>query len=242
MSTVSILYRDDRFVVVDKPPGRLVHRSRLSRQREAFLLQEVSAMTGRHVHAVHRLDRNTSGALLFALDPAAARDGQAAMAAPGCRKQYLLLARGLTPPRLVCDRPLRDDAGEPRPCRTEFERLAAFPSARVSLLLATLETGRRHQIRRHLNHAGHHVAGDTTHGKGPLNRRLRADFGLPRMFLHAVRLTCPGIGDPDGGIDIRVPLAADLAESLGRIEIAEPAGGSVRTNLGPWRGFAEPRG
>jgi tRNA pseudouridine65 synthase len=224
---VHILHRSERLLVVDKPSGRLVHRTALSRgPREPFLLQSVAAAVGRPVHAVHRLDRGTSGVLLMAMDPEAARLAQQALAAPGTRKDYLVLVRGEAADRFESDRPLRGEDGTPRPCRTEFQCLGRRPDVRpdgVSLLLASLATGRRHQIRRHLNHLGHHVVGDTTHGKGHVNRSLRAEHGCHRLFLHARRL---GFDDPFGGPRWRVesPVPPDLQRVLESIGLAEAAG------------------
>lgn len=114
------------------------------------------------------------------------------------------------------DRPLTDRAtGTVRPARTRFVRLSALPAIEASLVAVRLDTGRRHQIRRHFAHAGHQLLGDTEHGKGWLNRRLRAAFGLPRLGLHAWRLD---VAHPDGGrLRCTVPLAADLSAFLARV-------------------------
>ncbi len=215
LEPVTILERGERLLAVLKPAGRLVHRSRLSHgPREPFLLQSTAAAVGRPVHAVHRLDRGTSGAVLMAVDPAAVREAQAALAAPDAGKWYLALARGHAPDRLTSDRPLRNERGEPRPCRTEAWCLDRRPGAGpdgASLLLVRLRTGRRHQIRRHLNHLGHHVVGDTTHGKGHLNRAFRAEHGLARLALHAVRLAFRAEGRRWA---VHAPVPPDLAGSL----------------------------
>jgi tRNA pseudouridine65 synthase len=211
---------DDDLVVVSKPAGMLVHRDAMSRQREPLLLQEVSTQVGRFLYPVHRLDRNTSGVLAFALSREAARQLSANLADPETVKEYLVLVRGTTPEQFVSDRPLSNDRGEPRPARSEFERLAVF--SRCSLLRVRLRTGRYHQIRRHLAHLAHQVIGDTSHGKGRINAFFRAEYGLPRMFVHARRLAVehPGRGDR---IDIADPLAADLLAFLQRLPDVEPA-------------------
>ncbi|MFK7960315.1 MAG: pseudouridine synthase [Phycisphaerales bacterium] len=215
------LFRDHALIVVSKPPGVLVHRTALSRARESFMLQSVAAHVGHHVHAVHRLDRNTSGILIFALDPDAARAAQASLQSPSASKEYLVLARGIAPEVWTMDRPLRSESGEPRPARTHATRMAAIPDERCSLLRVTIDTGRRHQIRRHLNHAAHHVVGDTTHGKGKVNAHFRAVYGLPRMFLHAWRVQ---FEHPVDGrtITIADPLAEDLDAVLARLPGVPP--------------------
>jgi tRNA pseudouridine65 synthase len=227
---VVILRRTDRLVVVDKPSGRLVHRTALSRgPREPFLLQSVAAAVGRPVHAVHRLDRGTSGALLMALDAEAARLAQQALREPATRKEYLVLVRGHAADAFESERPLRGEDGTPRPCHTAFRCITRRPEIGpdgVSLLVASLGSGRRHQIRRHLNHLGHHVVGDTTHGKGHVNRSLRAAHGCHRMFLHARSLA---FDDPFGGPrwQVAAPVPPDLRRVLESIGIdSDAAGGS----------------
>lgn len=212
-----ILFSDARFVVVDKPPDLLVHRSRVAADR-VTLLQLLRDQIGCFVYPAHRLDRPASGAIAFALSSEEARALQEALQAADACKEYLLLCRGETEPEFVSDRPLTSDRGVAQEARTTFERIAVIRG--FSLLRARLATGRRHQIRRHLAHLGHQVVGDTKFGKGGINRWLRAEFGLERLFLHAARLRCRFF-------DVRAPLAGDLAAFLERF------GGS----LGDGRGF-----
>jgi tRNA pseudouridine65 synthase len=209
---IPVLHRDDDCVVVDKPPGILVHRSRESTDR-VFVLQLVRAIVGEHVYPVHRLDRPASGVLLFALRRESARRLQEAMRAEDATKEYVVLVRGETQKSFCSDRPLTSRRGVPQPARTDFERIAAFDGC--SLLRVRLRTGRFHQIRRHLAHLAHHVVGDTMHGKGRINRPLREQYGLPRLFLHAARLEC---AHPGGGrLAVRAPLAPDLRAFLERL-------------------------
>lgn len=212
---VTLAYVDARVAIADKPAGLLVHRTREARERDA-LVQRVRDALGGWVYPVHRIDRPCSGAVVLARDPDAARALQVALRATGALKAYLALVRGVPPESGVLDRPLTDRAtGHRRPARTRFVRLARIPSIGATLLAVRIDTGRRHQIRRHLAHAGHQLLGDTEHGKGWLNRRLRAEHGLPRLGLHAWRLD---VAHPDGGrLRCVVPLAADLAEFLARV-------------------------
>ncbi|MGE0707178.1 MAG: pseudouridine synthase [Planctomycetota bacterium] len=217
--------------MVDKPGGLAVHRSRESRGDEDFALQRLRDQLGRLVYPVHRLDRATSGALVFALSPEDAAAAQQALGGAGALKEYLALVRGETAARLVSERPLtpRDSDGRaegpPQPARTDFERVASF--SRCSLLEARLESGRRHQVRRHLAHLAHQVIGDTRYGKGRINAFFRESYGLPRMFLHAHRLRFP---HPRGGGEVSVlaPLAPDLRAFLGRLPDAPCAALSAR--------------
>jgi len=211
---LAILHLDERVVVVHKPAGLLVHRTRAGSGEEA-LLQRLRDQLGRRVYPVQRLDRGTSGLLAYGLDSEAARGLQIALGAPSAVKEYLVLARGCPPPAFECRTPLSDERGVARAARTAFERLAAFPAARVALLRARLATGRTHQIRRHLALAGHHVLGDARYGNARANRLARARLGLERMFLHAVRLE---LEHPAGGrLAVHDPLPASLAAVLRRL-------------------------
>ena len=181
---VEILHRDERVVAVNKPPNIFVHRTNLDRRQPA-LLQKVRDAVGVHVYAVHRLDRPVSGVLLFALSREAAGAFHTALA--DGTKTYVALVRGSTPATLTMDRPLTNpETKQPRACSTELETIETFGFC--SYVRLRIDTGRRHQIRRHLAHAGHHVIGDTKYGKGRINQRFRDEFGLSRIGLHAARI------------------------------------------------------
>lgn len=211
---IAILYRDDAMIAVSKPPGLVVHRGKRIGQREAVVLQTLSRRIGSFLYPVHRLDRNTSGVLCFALAAEMGRALQANLAADDAVKEYLALVRGETPQRFISERPLSNHRGERPPAVSEFRRLAAF--SRCSLLAVRIRTGRYRQIRRHLNHLAHHVIGDTSHGKGRINQWFRDNYGLPRMFLHAWRLE---VAHPRTGerLTLTDPLPNDLRAFLLRL-------------------------
>jgi tRNA pseudouridine65 synthase len=215
---LAILYQDDALVAVSKPGGLLVHRTPEASDR-VFLLQELGAQLGRRVHPVHRLDRATSGVILFAFSSEDTRRLQAALGAEDASKEYLVLVRGLTERAFVVDRPLQNENKVKQEARTSFERVAEF--SRCSLLRARLHTGRRHQIRRHLSHSAHQVIGDTSHGKGRINQFFRDHYGLPRLFLHAwlVELLHPRTRER---LRIEAPLADDLRLFLERLPDWDP--------------------
>ncbi|HEV2852984.1 MAG TPA: pseudouridine synthase [Thermoanaerobaculia bacterium] len=207
---VPVLFRDENLLAVDKPSGLAVHRG-AARDR-VFALQTVRDRVGRHVHAVHRLDRATSGVLLFALDPATARRMRERFEAGEVAKRYLALVRGIPPEAGVIDHPVpREEDGPRVPAVTEFRRLAVFE--RYSLVEARPLTGRRHQIRRHFKHLSHPLIGDVRYGKGEHNRLFRERFGLHRLALHALELAFPhpGTGEP---LRITAPVPEDLAGPL----------------------------
>jgi tRNA pseudouridine65 synthase len=197
--SLKILYRDPHYVAVDKPAGLLVHRSPISRDR-VFALQTLRDQLARRVYPVHRLDRATSGVLLFGLSAEAARRMAALFEARQVDKEYLAVARGWIDAHGLIDHPVADaeGSGQTQPARTQFRRLAKvelpfmvdrYPSARYSLVSVTPETGRRQQIRKHFKHISHHLIGDTTHGNGRHNRFFRNRFGIRRLLLMSRRLT-----------------------------------------------------
>lgn len=210
---IPVLYHDEHLVVVDKPGGLLVHRAPRATDR-VVLLQLLRDQLGKHLYPVHRLDRPTSGVIAFAFSSEVARDLHDALKLPETRKEYLVLCRGSTPDLWESERPLSG-----KPARTEFRKLAEW--SRCTLLRARLHTGRRHQIRRHLAHAAHQPIGDTNYGKGRINTFFRETYALPRLVLHAARLSVqhPVTGAP---LDITAPLADDLRAFLLRLPDVDP--------------------
>lgn len=213
-----VLHLDDDFVAVSKPSGLLVHRDE-HHPHAAAALQTVRDQLGKHLFPFHRLDRATSGILLFGFSRRAAASLQEALAAPEAHKEYAALLRhpGADPAlgtTWTCDRPLHDDADKPRACRTDFAVLEVFRGC--AFASCRLHTGRYHQIRRHANHCGRHVLGDTTHGKGRLNTLFRERYGLGRLFLHLQRIELrhPTQGGPLVIVD---PLPPELAHVLDRL-------------------------
>jgi 23S rRNA pseudouridine1911/1915/1917 synthase len=219
----TVAYEDDHLLIVDKPPGVVVHPAR--GHRTGTLAQ---ALAGRgaggdepwRAGIVHRLDRDTSGLLVVAKSDAVHRALKALLAARGLRREYLALVDGRPEARSgTIDAPIgrhrRDrvlmsiDSDEPREARTHFEIERVLPQA--TLLRLTLETGRTHQIRVHLAAIGHPVVGDAMYGDP--TRPMR--YGLARQFLHAARLAFahPVTGE---AVDVRSPLPPDLASALER--------------------------
>ena len=205
---MEILYRDDWLVAVDKPAGLLVHRSLIDKRATDFALQRVRDQLGRRVYPVHRLDRPTSGVLLFALDAGTARTLTAQFTAGQVVKTYLAIGRGYLEPAGVIDHALREELDAladanadpnkaPQTAITHFRRLATvelpypvsrYPTVRYSLVELQPQTGRKHQIRRHLKPIFHPIIGDTTHGDGRHNQFFARHFANQRLLLAATRL------------------------------------------------------
>lgn len=200
-----IIYQDESLVAVRKPSGLLVHRTALARGETRFALQILRDQLGRHVYPVHRLDRPTSGLLLFALSPAMATALGEEFAAQRVSKRYLAVVRGVGPEHEWLDGPLREEDGRrpkaempAQPACTEVHRLDSvelpvqvdrYPQTRYSLMEARPLSGRRHQIRRHLSRRGYPIIGDAKHGKGLHNRFFGEQLGCSRLLLAAVGLS-----------------------------------------------------
>lgn len=215
---MEILFADAALVAVDKPSGMLVHRG--WGDDDVVAMTVVRDLLGAWVYPVHRLDRGTSGVLLFALDPEIARVVSAAFEARAVEKRYRALVRGEPPAEFEVDHPIpRKEGGERVEAYTGFRTLHARD--RYAWVEARPKTGRLHQIRRHLKHASHPIIGDVNYGKGEHNRLWRARYGLHRLALHACALA---LDHPVSGVRLelsaRVP--ADLAGPLGAWGLADP--------------------
>jgi len=204
-----ILFRDQALVAVDKPAGLAVHRGWAGDCDVAMM--RVRDQLGMHVFPVHRLDRATSGVLLFALSSEIASRLCESFTTHAVEKTYLALVRGIPPEAGLIDHPLPpgEDRHAPRVgAQTEYLRQEVF--GRYSLIEARPRTGRLHQVRRHLKHIACPVIGDVNYGKGEHNRFFRDRYGLHRLFLHATRLCLP---HPltGGRLEIASPLPYELA-------------------------------
>lgn len=231
---IPVLHRDKRLVVVDKPSGLMVHRTSISRD-SVFLAELLREQLGQRVWTVHRLDRATSGILLCAMDVEAAGELGKQFMAGTVDKRYLAVVRGWIDDEGVVDRPLKHERRGDQEALTRFrclgraeldEAVAPHPTSRYSLVELVPETGRRHQLRRHMNGMAHPIIGDVNHGDRRHNRLFRMKFGSHRLLLHAERLA---FDHPDSGerIELRTGPPAEfrnVVEALGwRAAIELPA-------------------
>lgn len=225
MEHLSLLHRDDRIAVFNKPSGLLLHRSFIDRREKRFALQMARDILGQRVYPVHRLDKPTSGVLLFALSPQDAAILTTAFTTGQVRKQYLAVCRGIPQESGLIDYPLveeqdrhdpyRQEGKDPQKAVTGYRRLATvelpFPvgryaTSRYSLVTAEPLTGRRHQIRRHFKHIFHPLVGDVNYGEGRHNRFFRDQFNCQRLLLHAAALAFP---HPETGQTVRATAPLD---------------------------------
>lgn len=204
--TLELLYLDDRLCAIAKPPGIMVHRTGISTDR-VFLVDLLRERLERRVWTVHRLDRATSGVLLFVLDIEMAADVGRLFEAGAITKRYLAVVRGWLDEVGEIDKPLTGARNKTRDALTHYRCLGTtelpvpippHETARYSLALIEPKTGRTHQIRRHLNHISHPIVGDVNHGDRRHNRVFRARFGCHRLLLHAISLEFkhPATGQP----------------------------------------------
>lgn len=220
---IDLLFVDDHVVVANKPSGLLVHRG--WDDDDDVVLFRVRDALGQRVHPVHRLDRGTSGAILFARSPEAAALLCRAFEEGRIDKTYLALVRGEMKgdPEGVVDYAIPKSEDGPRvPARTRYRFLLRSPVDRCSLVEARPETGRLHQIRRHLRHLGHPLVGDVRYGSGVINRHYRATYDLHRLALHAKALA---FEHPITGarVEVEAPLSDDLRAPLEGLGLAEAA-------------------
>lgn len=217
MNELSIIYRDADLVAINKPSGLLVHRSNIDRHEQRFALQLLRDQLGQHVYPIHRLDKPTSGVLLFALSSEVAGQLAEHFRTRAIAKTYLAIVRGYCAPQGIIDHPLKPQvdkyaggsARADKPAQdaiTHYRRLATielpfavdkYPHSRYSLVQAMPITGRKHQIRRHFKHIAHPIIGDAKHGKSSHNRFFQQHYGNQRLLLACTQLslTHPVTGD-----------------------------------------------
>lgn len=229
---LKILYQDDALVAIDKPAGLLVHRSALDAKETVFALQLVRDQIGREVFPCHRLDKPTSGVLLFALNKTVLKQVQEAFHEHAIEKTYLAVTRGWPSETGTIDYDLRseENPNKIQNAITSYRCLeqssidypvGRYSRARFSFLELKPRTGRKHQIRRHLAHIRHPILGDTRHGDGAQNRFLRDFCGFQRLMLHASRLQlkhpCSG-----KGLEIIANTEAKFENAVRKLGLAEP--------------------
>ena len=198
---LTVLYQDDQLIAIDKPAGLLVHRSDIDRHETRFAVQLLRDQIGRRVQPVHRLDKGTSGVLLFAFDAAITMQLSRQFEANEIAKRYHAIVRGWPEDAGLIDHPLarqHDDYGrrltcaEAQPAQTRYRTLGRaelpcaverHPTSRYALVALEPLSGRRHQLRRHMKHIAHPIIGDATHGKGRHNRFFQQQFNCHRLLL-----------------------------------------------------------
>lgn len=205
---LSILYHDKFIIAIQKPAGLLVHKSPIDKHETRYAMKILRDQIGQWVYPVHRLDKPTSGLLLFALHPDIASQLSQNFENREIEKHYCAIVRGFTNVEGTIDHPLKEIAvfkqqqtqanqKEAKASLTHYMRLeqyelpysdGRFATSRYSLIELKPETGRKHQIRRHLKHISHPIIGDVKYGKGEHNRLFQELFSSNRLLLAATKL------------------------------------------------------
>ncbi|WP_185829685.1 tRNA pseudouridine(65) synthase TruC [Vibrio penaeicida] len=206
---LEILFQDEYLVAVNKPAGMLVHRSWLDKHETQFVMQTLRDQIGQHVFPLHRLDRPTSGVLVFALSSEVASEVMPMFANHEMQKTYHAIVRGWIEQGDTLDYPLKEELDkiadkfadkdqEAKEAITVYQPLGKvevplstgrFPTTRYGLVEMKPKTGRKHQLRRHMAHLRHPIVGDTSHGDGKHNRLFREHYDAHRLLLHASELS-----------------------------------------------------
>lgn len=200
-----VLYQDNDLIVINKPEGWLVHRSWLDKHETVVVMQTLRDQIGQHVYPIHRLDRPTSGVLIFALSSEIARLLSEQFASSKIEKTYHAIVRGYVDGEAIIDYPLVEEldkiadkfANKDKPAQdaiTFYKGLSKielpievgkYKTARYSFVELKPQTGRKHQLRRHLKHIFHPIIGDSKHGDLHQNRAFSHYFAIKRLMLHA---------------------------------------------------------
>jgi 23S rRNA pseudouridine955/2504/2580 synthase len=236
--TFQVLFEDDDVLAVDKPAGLAAHpgtgiegATLVEMAREYLRVPDDLPATEFRPSPAHRLDRDTSGVVLVAKTrKAMVRLGEIFTSGEEVKKTYLALAKGKMPKEAgTIDLPLSEHEQTSRSkerrgvnfqeALTRWRVLSSMKDA--TLLSVGIETGRTHQIRRHLEAVGHPVAGDRRYGDFAWNRLARQRWGLRRMFLHAWRLELPH-PVTDAPLKLEAALPAELEAVLSKMNLTSP--------------------
>ena len=205
---LEILYQDKYLVVINKPSGLLVHKSMIDKHEIYFAMKILRDQLGVWVYPVHRLDKPTSGVLLFTLDSKTAKILNEQFREHSIEKKYIAVVRGYVEKSGFIDHPLSikfdkitdkkaDKTKEAEDAQTEYKCLSTielphaigrYNQTRYSLVELLPKTGRKHQLRRHMKHLSHHILGDTKYGRGEHNKMVREHYNCYRLMLHAISL------------------------------------------------------
>lgn len=195
---LEVIYRDEYFVAINKPAGLLVHRTRMAEERKVFALQMLRDQIRQKVSPLHRLDRGTSGVLLFGLNSEASNAVCKSFEDQKVNKSYYAIVRGYTDEAGIIDHPVKSDRDLiGKEAVTHYKRIATvelpiavgrYSTARYSLVEVSPKTGRMHQIRKHFAHIRHYIVGDKRHGDWRHNKMFLEKLECPHLLLHSYEL------------------------------------------------------
>ena len=226
--SLEILYQDDHIVAINKPNGLLVHRTYIAEPDAQFALQLLRDQIGKRVSPIHRLDRKTSGVLMFALNSETVKLVQQQIENQSVTKKYMAIVRGWFPKSVEVDYALTNDRDKTQEAITHFKLLektevdvpfGKHKTSRYSLIEAHPKTGRQHQIRKHLNHLRHPIIGDRPHGCNKQNRFFKERWEMDTMMLHAETFICEHPISKEQ-LKIVAPINSEFIRMLNELEFA----------------------
>jgi len=237
MEELPLLYRDAYIVAIHKPAGLLVHKSPIDKNETRYAMKIVRNQIDQWVYPVHRLDKPTSGVLVFALSPEIASHIGQQFENHLVEKKYQALARGFTNDSGEITHPLKEIAAfksdqaklDEKEAKDAFTRYTTaqrfelpypdgrFPTSRYSLVALHPKSGRKHQLRRHLKHISHPIVGDVKYGKGPHNRLFREQFETDRLMLACTKM-CITHPETNERIAIEAPPQACFSRLIERLQ------------------------
>ncbi len=194
---LEIIFQDEHLVAINKPNGLLVHRTPIAYYEKVFVLQLLRDQLGKRIYPIHRLDRKTSGVLLFAFNSETANSIQEQFKKQVVSKKYIAITRGYFPDEIEVDYDLTNDKNKTQRAITFFKTLkrteidlpfGKHATSRYSLVHAFPKTGRQHQIRKHCNHVRHPIIADRPHGCNKQNKLFKEKWNMTTMLLHAEEL------------------------------------------------------
>lgn len=193
---IDIIYEDEYFVAINKPNNFLVHQSHYARNIiEPTLLDVLKIQLTYPLYPLHRLDRKTSGMLLLLKNKQYVSQFQKLFTTNNITKTYFAIVRGFSNPSGKIDSPVKnDDTSIYKNALTHYKTINTielnipvypYEKSRYSLMKLAPETGRMHQLRKHLNKISHPIVGDYKYGDRFHNRMFEDNFNCNYLFLHA---------------------------------------------------------
>jgi len=220
--TLEIIYEDEALIAINKPHGLLVHKSAIAKDASEYALQLLRDQINAHVYLCHRLDRKTSGVLLFTKNKEVLPVFNELFMERKVSKVYHAIVRGFTDKSGTINYPLKNDRYKTQEAITGYETqrqteievpFLGHSTSRYSLVKVSPETGRMHQIRKHFAHIYHPIIGDRPHGCNKQNRLFKEKWGITTMMLQATCLTFKNPID-NKMINISAPYSAEFKSCL----------------------------
>lgn len=238
-TNLAILYEDNDIVVINKPHGLLVHRSKTDFYEKESAVDQLRSHFQKNIYTVHRLDKPTSGVLIFAFNKDSASSLSKQFENRSIKKEYVALVRGKPQKDGLIDHPLVEEKDplsdkkarskqEPQDAQTEIQTLKTielpiqvdkYPTSIYSLVRAIPKTGRKHQIRRHLRHINCPIIGDINHGSSKHNRFFENEYNIRRLLLACTVMT---FHHPKTGVQlsIKASLSPEFSKLLNKLGIS----------------------